>query len=397
MEELDYQTAGRGNTQVLCALRQVGCDAWCSGGSEINMLCDQHRIDSTKLLGTEIVGHTVQMRLLPSQLAACDDPLGLDRGDRVTVYGLTSAAGRLLNAKCGKLGGPLGAMKAGCYPVFFKGSKGFKQIKPCNLRSIADPGRAAAAGHEVDALQTVVMKGRAATNGTCVTLRYVLNTARIVNAFPVFSCTARFMDDHLYCGSDGHWYISDSQSMMNGWNRGTIVSASKSPSPLGLQWKAPNAAYTKHVIDPAITLDALTWRTGSPPAPWIYRDATITSFNAASHEHTLVFRDLAQTTLHLRLDHVQFLDWDVLPRRRAAMLAPRAAVTVMMVMDRVLLEVQLQQLVDFTVGRETQAISFPPETPALRVFVYIMQSSTKDCADIFRENVWPSVVARRAA
>ncbi len=70
------------------------------------------------------------------------------------------------------------------------------------------------------------------------------------------------------------------------------------------------------------------------------RNATITRFNAVTHEHTLVFHDLAQTTLHLRLYHFQFLDWDVLPRRRAAMLAPRAAVTMMMVMDRVLLKLQ---------------------------------------------------------
>ena len=158
-EELDFQMSHNGCTQVLRALRQVGCDAWCSGGGGINKLRKRHSIDGTKLLGDELVGHTVQIRLHPSQLAACGDPLGLDRGDRVTVYGLTSAAGLLLNAKCGKLGGPLGAKKAGCYPVFFKGEKGFKQIKPCNLRSIADPGRAAVAGHEVDALQSVVVGG----------------------------------------------------------------------------------------------------------------------------------------------------------------------------------------------------------------------------------------------
>ena len=176
-------------------------------------------------------------------------------------------------------------------------------------------------------------------------------------------------------------------------NRGVIVSTSQSPSPLGLQWFAPNAAGTKLILDPAITLDTPAWITGSPPEPWLYRDATITSFNAASHEHTLVFHDLAQTTLHLRLDHFQFLDWDVLPRRRAAMLAPRAAVTMMMVMDRVLLKLQRQKLADFALGKEQQALSFPPGTPALRALVYIMQNSTKDFEAIFREHVWKSVAA----
>ena len=193
-----------GDTHVLRALRQVGCDAWCSGGGGINTLRKRHSINGAKLLGDELVGHTVQIRLHPSQLAACADPLGLDRGDRVTVYGLTSAAGLLLNAKCGKLGGPLGAKKAGCYPVFFKGEKGFKQIKPCNLRSIADPGRAAVAGHEVDALQSVVVGGvtgrSAFVNGT-----YVLNPAHVVNAFPVFTLPRTIHGDfHLFCGEKGN-------------------------------------------------------------------------------------------------------------------------------------------------------------------------------------------------
>ena len=47
-------------------------------------------------------------------------------------------------------------------------------------------------------------------------------------------------------------------------------------------------------------------------------------YNAESHEHKLIFNNLARTSLHLRLDHLHFLDWDVLPRRRAAMLGARA-------------------------------------------------------------------------
>ena len=83
----------------------------------------------------------------------------------------------------------------------------------------------------------------------------------------------------------------------------------------------------------------------------------------------------------------------MLPRRRAAMLAPRAAVPMMMVMDRVLLKLQLQKLADFALGKEQQALSFPPGTPALRVLVYMMQNSTKDFETIFREHVWKSVAA----
>ena len=176
-EELDFHVSHNGYTQVLRALRQVGCDAWCNGGRGISMLRKQHSIDGAKLLGDELVGHKVQIRLHPSQLAAYVDPLGLIRGNRVTVYGLTSAAGLLLNAKCGKLGGPLGAKKAGCYPVFFKGEKGFKQIKPCNLRSIVDPRRAAVAGHEVDALQSVVLGGATGEEAWC-NGTYALNPQR---------------------------------------------------------------------------------------------------------------------------------------------------------------------------------------------------------------------------
>ena len=69
------------------------------------------------------------------QLTTTSDPLELDRGCRVVVHGLTSSAGLLLNGTCGTLGGALGAVTLGRYPVFFKGSKGYKHIKPCNLRA----------------------------------------------------------------------------------------------------------------------------------------------------------------------------------------------------------------------------------------------------------------------
>jgi hypothetical protein len=65
----------------------------------------------------------------------------------------------------------------------------------------------------------------------------------------------------------------------------------------------------------------------------------------------------------------------------------------MMVMNRVLLKLQRQKLADFALGKKQQALFFPPGTPALRVLVYIMQNSTKDVADIFRDSVWKSVAA----
>ena len=185
-EALDYTSSILGHTHVLCKLRQVGCDVWCGGGWGFTELRKQRSIDGIKLLGAELIGHTLQLRLRPAQLAACNDPLGLDRGARVTVYGLTSAAGLLLNAKCGKLGGPLGAVKPGRYPVFFKGEKGYKQLKACNLRSVVDPGRAAVAGHEVDALHSVVMRGVAGASAP-LNATYVLDPAHTANSFPVFT------------------------------------------------------------------------------------------------------------------------------------------------------------------------------------------------------------------
>jgi hypothetical protein len=63
------------------------------------------------------------------------------------------------------------------------------------------------------------------------------------------------------------------------------------------------------------------------------------------------------------------------------------------VMNRVLLKLQRQKLADFALGKEQQALSFPPGTPALRALIYIMQNSTKDFEAIFREHVWKSVAA----
>ena len=74
---------------------------------------------------------------------ACDDPLDLERGAKIEVHSLMSAAGLLLNGKRGKIGGRLGMKVSGRYPVYIKGEHcySWKQIKPSNVRSIDDPGR----------------------------------------------------------------------------------------------------------------------------------------------------------------------------------------------------------------------------------------------------------------
>ena len=86
-------------------------------------------------------------------------------------------------------------------------------------------------------------------------------------------------------------------------------------------------------------------------------------------------------SLHFRLNHLPFLDWDVLPRRRAAMLAPRAAWTLLMIVERM------------ERGRIATGVPLPPATPALRVLFDVMMCTTKDFNTIFREYVWSSVMA----
>ena len=63
------------------------------------------------------------------------------------------------------------------------------QIKAGNLRVLVDPGRAAVAGHEVDALQSFVLGG--ATGGIAAPCNgvYNLNPAHTANEFPVFTHT----------------------------------------------------------------------------------------------------------------------------------------------------------------------------------------------------------------
>ena len=117
----------------------------------VNVLRTEYRIDGIHLLGTELVGHTLQVRLRPAQLAAPDAPLDLVIGTRVVLHSLTSAA---MNGEHGIVAGALGAQKEGRYSVRLRGRAAGVQIKASNLRVLVDPGRAAVAGHEVDALQS---------------------------------------------------------------------------------------------------------------------------------------------------------------------------------------------------------------------------------------------------
>jgi len=143
------------------------------------------------------------------------------------------------------------------------------ELKACNLRQVVDPGIAVVAKHEVGKLHSVVVRGvtgyAAFLNAT-----YVLNSAHTANSFPVFThgaghTTRKTFNDHqmvhLFCGNHGHWIVGDTASMVAGTSKGLIASSSRSPSPLGLQWRASNG--TAFVLDLAITLDTPTWLTSS--------------------------------------------------------------------------------------------------------------------------------------
>ena len=347
-----------GSTSGLRALRQVGNDTWCGGGIYgIQLLQTRYNINGLDLFGKELEGHTLQVRLRPSQYAALDAPLNLAVGTRVCIE----------NGACGVVAGVFGAEKEGRYPVLFRKGCENKQIKPIKLRPLVDPGRAAVAGHEVDVLRSVVLGGIVGDLAFCNGV-YDLNTAYIVNEFPVFT----FAMQHLFCGVDGEWFVSHTADMLEGCSKGWVVSSSKSLTPLGLQWKVVHG--TKLVLNPVITIDTPTWLNGSPPDDWIFRDARVESYNAQSHEHKLVFCDLASTSLHLRLGHLRFLDWDVLPRRRAAILAHRTVVTTMMIMYRM---------------RDADVL---PGTQFLSGLFRIIMRSTKCVLPIFREHMWPCVL-----
>jgi ankyrin repeat protein len=385
----------------IAMLRRVGCDAWCDGGLCFRNLRTRHDVDGTALLGPELVGHAIQIRVRPLHLAAPLDPLTLVRGDRVVVRGLVSAAALHLNGKCGKVGGGLGAMKPGRYPVLLKGEgKTYKQVKPRNLRPTKDPGRAAVAGHEVDALHSVVVSGasgesaflnnvyeRDATRTRCTRL----SGMGLEHDFPVFSHSNDPSQDWvLFCAPDGRWLIGCAAVLTSDTPGVFARTKYRSASPLGHQWGVSNADGSGIIQDAAVTATAHAWVGGAPPTDWVLRDATVVDFCEGSQEHKLVFTDAARTPLWARLDHFRFLDWSLLPLRRAALLRPRVVLVALMVLNR---------LAANRVPTEpplTEHADAPPGTPVLRTCLRaaltVPLQHGMNLGAIFRESVWPHVL-----
>lgn len=61
--------------------------------------------------------------------------------------------------------------------------------------------------------------------------------------------------------------------------------------------------------------------TDSPTDDWIFCDVAVESYNEEMHEHTLIFYNLARTSLYSRHDYLQFF-WMGTSHRAAA---PRLA------------------------------------------------------------------------
>ena len=61
---------------------------------------------------------------------------------------------------------------------------------------------------------------------------------------------------HLYNATNGTWWISDTEDMVEGKNTGWIASTTASPSPLGLQWKY--ATHSGLHLDPLITVTEIS-------------------------------------------------------------------------------------------------------------------------------------------
>jgi hypothetical protein len=94
--------------------------------------------------------------------------------------------------------------------------------------------------------------------------------------------------------------------------------------------------------------------------------------------------------LHFGLDHFRFLDWSVLPLRRAALLRERAVLVTLMLLNR---------LAANRVPTEpplTVHVSAPPGTPVLRTCLRAALTVPllhgMNLGAIFRENVWSHVL-----
>jgi hypothetical protein len=176
------------------------------------------------------------------------DPVDLERGCRVVVHGLTSSSGLLLNGKRGTLGGGLGAVRPGRYPIFMKGSsgEGYKHIKPCNIVCEAGPAKIILSG---------VMECRDEMNGV-----YERNQGYKTNGLPVYTRLGDYpgqkewspgvhqQEDtaHLYSGNDGCWHFSSNTEHMQEGRSGLVTSRTASRSPLNLRWKVDSAFRTRN-------------------------------------------------------------------------------------------------------------------------------------------------------
>ena len=414
MHKCDYLSSASASKQIcrdcIHALRQVGIDAWCDGGQGIHNLLAS-RIKSN-LLDQTLVGHLLQLRLRLSEFETL--PTDFEVGTRVVLHSLTAKA---MNGKKGIVASELGANgKEGRHSVRI--SKESKSIRPRNLRPLVDPGRAAVAGLEVDCLQSFVVSGITGVN-RFYNGRYELDLANS-GEWPVFTHerpAASYLRNvpgwkpsegqyHLFHGSKaGKWYFCITPIMLRRRDCGCVATNESGPSPLNVAWDTykPGGALGGvrglgprggFLFDPTIVVDTPTWIGGIAPSEWIKRDALVESFNADSHEFKLVFQDHEQTTRWLRLDHYRFLDWNVLPLRHAAMIRPRTVMAMLIAINRLAAAAAAAAILDEP-PLDASHVDVEPETPGFalqRLMRYALRTG-KDFDSIFREHVWPSVLA----
>ena len=114
----------------------------------------------------------------------------------------------------------------------------------------------AAEGHDINALQSVVISGVVGEHDFC-NGEYVLHTARKTNGFPMFLHTTDG-DAYLYRGDTGHWHVNCVDAALAGVNTGWIASANQSTTPLGLPWDISDGLAM--VPSDTIIVNAPTWR-----------------------------------------------------------------------------------------------------------------------------------------
>ena len=129
---------------------------------------------------------------------------------------------------------------------------------------------------------------------------------------------------------------------------------------------------------------------------WSWRDGVVVEYSAASNEHRVVLHDCSserrRTTLWLPLHHIRFVDWSVLPRRRAAIVRRRLMATLLLLFNR-LKEGRV-------VGEPAvcdAAHRAPRGTPVLRLMLRaafaVPHREGRNLGVTFARHVWPSVLA----